>query len=593
MKHSNSFLFTLREAPSDAEVVSHKLLAQAGFITKIAAGIYAYSPAMWRVLKKIENIIRDEMNSAGAQEVMLPVLQTEELWKSSGRWDRYIADGIMFHLKDRKQATMCLGPTHEEVITTLVNKYISSYKHLPVNLYQIQTKFRDEIRPRFGLMRGREFIMKDAYSFDIDDAGLARSYDDMAIAYKNIFRRCGFKFIVVDADPGAIGGGASQEFVVPAKTGEDSFLICEAASYAANIEKAESELPNVALMMSCCENVDSRNVKIEKVYTPNIKTINDLVSFFPNTVAGNFIKTIIYKATHKDTEEFIAVIIRGDCEINEVKLCNHINALGIKLAQDNEILSLTGASVGFAGPVELNLNVKVIADESILSMPCAICGANETNYHYKGVVPNKDFSIKECVDVRLAKNGELCKVKEINGKKLSDSERVLCSTRGIEVGHIFKLGTKYSSAMNAMFTAEDGTQKPFVMGCYGIGVSRVAAAALEQCHDEAGMIWPASIAPWQVHLLCLNTKKESQKKLSDSIYKELQTRNIEVLYDERELSPGVKFNDADLIGCPIRVIVGRDAENGKVEFSLRSNPTQKKSLEVVLLYDEISSFLKN
>lgn len=584
MKYSESFLFTLREAPSDAEVVSHKLLAQAGFITKIAAGVYAYSPAMWRILKKISDIVRDEMNQAGAQEVMLPILQTEELWKSSGRWDRYIADGIMFHLKDRKQATMCLGPTHEEVITTLVNKYISSYKQLPVNLYQIQTKFRDEIRPRFGLMRGREFIMKDAYSFDIDESGLTNSYDAMAKAYKNIFRRCGFKFIVVDADPGAIGGGASQEFVVPAKTGEDTFLICEAAHYAANIEKAESALPEIKSPIV-------KSSEITKVHTPDTKTIDELIRFFPNATADSFLKTILYKATYSDSDQFIAVLIRGDCEVNEVKLCNHIDALGLKLAQDNEITQLTGAAVGFSGPIGLKSDTRIVVDESVLSMTCAICGANETDYHYTNVTPGMDFDTKQFVDIRLAREGELCKITEIGEQQLSESERLLYSTRGIEVGHIFKLGTKYSKAMEATFTAENGSQQPFVMGCYGIGISRVAAAAIEQCHDDAGMIWPISIAPWQVHLLCLNARKDDQRDLANKIYADLQARGVEVLYDDREASPGVKFNDADLIGCPIRVTVGREASSGKVEFSLRTNTSEKRSLDVVKLYDEINILL--
>ncbi|MHC4078408.1 MAG: proline--tRNA ligase, partial [Planctomycetota bacterium] len=461
MRLSQLLIHTLREDPADAEIPSHRLLARCGYIVKVAAGIYTYSPLMWRTLKKMANIIREEFDRVGAQEMMMPIMHPKELWVSSGRWDRYIADGIMFALKDRKGAEMCLGPTHEEVITTYVDGAINSYKQLPVNLYQIQDKFRDEIRPRFGVMRGREFIMLDAYSFDADDEGLDLAYKKMDEAYRRTFERCGLEFTVVEADPGAIGGGGSEEFMVLADTGEDAVLYCGDCSYAANVEKADSRV-EAAPDQGATE-------AMTKHATPDVRTVEQLEEFF-NVPPAAMAKTLLYQAVYSDREEVVAVMMRGDLDINEVKLTNVLGALTVKLADEEVIVQTTSAEVGFAGPLNLPDSVKLLADRTVEGRTNLLTGCNETGYHCLGVTLGRDSRMPEYHDLRLARAGQGC----------PRCDSALQEVRGIEVGHIFKLGRKYSAAMGATFTAKSGKAEPFVMGCYGIGVSRTPAAAVEQ-----------------------------------------------------------------------------------------------------------------
>lgn len=575
MLQSQAFLYTQHEPPSDAEVLSHRLLGQAGFIHKLAAGVYSYTPAMWRVLKKITNIVREEMDRAGAQEVMLPILQPRSIWDESKRWDTYVQEKILFHFQDRKEAEVCLGPTHEEVITTLVNHFVTSYKQLPLNLYQVQTKFRDEIRPRFGLMRGREFIMKDAYSFDVDSEGVNVSYDKMAEAYRRIFTRCGLRFSVAEADSGAIGGSGSQEFIVTADTGEDLFLVCEENGYAANQERATSQIPAYS-------GLGENPLVMEKIATPNVKTISDLCKFFPQHCSDRFLKSVIYKATHRDTEEFILALIRGDREINEVKLKNELGCLAVTMASDDEVAKVSGAVSGFIGPIGLKNGIRIVADESVESMVNFVTGANEKDQHFCQVNLGRDFPVPDYKDIRLARAGD-----EAPG----EAAFLLKETRGIEVGHIFKLGQKYSAAMNATFTSVEGKPVPFYMGCYGIGVSRVAAAAIEQSHDEQGMIWPIGIAPWQVHLVVVNPKQGEQLDVGENLYRTLEEAGVEVLYDERLVSPGIKFHDADLIGLPFRITVGRDAGKGEVEFLERQSKSNVSRLAVDRVLGHVESLI--
>ena len=552
MRMSRAFLYTLREAPADAEVASHVLLTRAGFIHKLSAGLYDYTPAMWRVLRKITRIVREEMDRAGAQELMLPIVQPREIWDQSGRWDRYVADGILFHFGDRRETEVCLGPTHEEVITDLVGAKVKTYRQLPLNLYQIQTKMRDEIRPRFGLMRAREFIMKDAYSFDVDSAGQDASYEAMDRAYHAIFRRCGLKFMAVEADPGAIGGSGSQEFMVIADTGEDAILYCDACNYAANVEKASS------VPAAGTSNGDPRPLRRED--TPNVRSVEQLHDFFPDVLPDQMVKTVLYKAEHTDRDEVVAVLMRGDLPISEVKLANHLDCLSVGLADDETVKRITGAEVGFAGPIGLPDEVRVVGDGTIREMTNFLCGANTTDVHCLDVNFDRDLPAPEFVDLKESQAGEGC---PRCGAELQ-------AARGIEVGHIFKLGTKYSAAMDATFTAESGRQEPFVMGCYGIGVSRIAASAVEQRHDDNGIVWPMPIAPWQVHLLQLNVKDEAQTQVATRLYEELTDAGIEVLFDDRKGSAGIKFKDADLIGLPLKVVAGRTAKDGQVEFSERT-----------------------
>ena len=551
MRLSQILISTLREEPADAEIPSHKLLARSGFIVKIAAGVYTFAPLMWRVVQKFAQIVREELNREGANEVMLPIIQPKELWVSSGRWDRYVNDGIMFTLKDRKGSEMCLGPTHEEVMTAYVNAQVNSYKQMPVNCYQIQDKFRDEIRPRFGLMRGREFIMMDAYSFDADVAGLDVAYQKMRNAYCRIFERCGLAYTVVQADSGAIGGAGSEEFMVIADSGEDSILYCQESGYAANVEKATSQLP------AAPEGGEPK--AMEKHATPDVQTVEQLEAFFPGWQAGRMAKTVLYHVTWKDKTKILAVMQRGDLEINEVKLVNAVDALAVRLATEEEIKAATGADVGFAGPVNLPDTVPLLADESLRGRTNLLTGCNQTGYHCLNVNLGRDCRMPSFKELRTARAGEGCPV---SGKPLQQA-------RGIEVGHIFKLGTKYSKAMNATFMDQSGKPQPFVMGCYGIGVSRTPASAVEQNHDDKGIVWPAPIAPFECVVAMLDSKREEQVALAEQLYADLKAAGVDVCLDDRPLSPGAKFKDLELIGIPVQVFVGRRAAEGFTEFLVR------------------------
>lgn len=572
MRLSQILISTLREDPADAEIPSHRLLARAGLIVKIAAGVYTHAPLMWRVVQKFAQIVREELNREGANEVMLPIIQPKELWVASGRWDRYVNDGIMFTLKDRKGTEMCLGPTHEEVMTTYVNAQVNSYKQMPVNCYQIQDKFRDEIRPRFGLMRGREFIMMDAYSFDADVAALDAAYQKMRNAYCRIFERCGLDYTVVQADSGAIGGAGSEEFMVIADSGEDSILYCQQSGYAANVEKAASKLPDAPN--------GGEPKKMERHATPDVKTVAQLQAFFPGWEAGRMAKTLLYHVTWKAKVKVIAVMMRGDLEINEVKLTNTLDALSVRLATDDEIKAATGAETGFAGPVGLRDDVPLIADESLRDRTNLLCGGNESGFHCLNVNLGVDCRMPSFKDLRTARAGEGC---PISGHPLQQA-------RGIEVGHIFKLGIKYSKAMSATFMDQQGKPQPFVMGCYGIGVSRTPAAAVEQHHDEKGIVWPASIAPFECVVAMLDPKRDEQVVLAEQIYQKLKAAGVDACLDDRPLSPGAKFKDHELLGFPVQIFVGRRAAEGFTEFLLRRG-MQKSEVAVADLTAQVLAAL--
>ena len=551
MKMSKLFVQTLREFPSDAEVMSHKMLARAGYIRKLASGVYNYLPLMWKVLRKVENIVREEMDKAGAQELLMPFVQPQELWEESGRWEVYGRE--LMRLKDRHDRGMCLGPTHEEVITAIARDGIKSYKQMPVNLYQIQSKFRDEIRPRFGLLRGREFIMKDAYSFDVNEAGLDKEYENMAQAYKNIFNRCGLETKMVQSDSGAIGGSVSHEFMVIIDTdaGENDVFYCEKCDYAANSDHAVSDLAQAP--------TDGGFSTSEIIDTPNTKTINDLVEFLkvPPSV---ILKTLVYIADKKP----VLVLLRADKTVEETKLKNALKAKELRIATSGEIQELMiekgfDAQVGFIGPVGIQ-GVRVIADETVKDLKNFVVGCNQTDKHLVGANFGVDIpERKEFFDIRLVEQDDFCTI----------CGATLKVTQGIEVGNIFKLGTKYSKPMNAVFTDVDGKSKPYVMGCYGIGISRTAAAAVEKFHDENGIIWPASIAPYQVIIIPANIKDELQLKVANELYAELLAKGVEVVIDDRDERAGVKFKDADLIGFPYRITVGKTIQDGLVEFKTR------------------------
>ncbi len=552
MRASALNIVTYREDPAGAEVASHRLLLRAGLIHKSGAGRYLYTPLMLRVLRKIERIIREEMNRAGALEVQMPILQDKGLWEDSGRWDGYVASNTMFTLIDRKGAPMCLGPTHEEVITDYARSAIRSHKQLPVNYYQIHTKFRDEIRPRFGLMRVKEFLMKDAYSFDADEEGLDRSYSAMSVAYHRLFARMGLETLVVEADSGDIGGTGSQEFMVAADVGEDSVIFCAKCGYSANVEKAVSRVAPP-------EKEEPRPMRVED--TPSIKTVDELVAFFPDVPRHRMVKTIHYSAVHASHEQALVALIRGDQEINEVKLLNQAGGLMLRPATEEEVRARTGAEVGFAGPVGLEGEIKIIADETVRGMVNVLCGLNRTDAHALDVNFGRDCPEPAFADIRSAHGAEPC----------ANCSETLGERRGIEVGHIFKLGTKYSVEMGATFLDENGKSQPLVMGCYGIGVSRIAAAAVEQQHDDWGCIWPLPIAPFEVVVIPADAKKESVASAAERIYAELNEAGIEVVIDDRKMKPGPKFKDADLIGFPYKIIVGRGIDrDGTVEVKART-----------------------
>ena len=542
MRFSNALIPTLKEVPKEAEVISHQLMVRAGLIRRVAAGIYDYLPLGLRVIRKVEQIVREELNRAGCQEVLLPAVIPAELWQESGRWDFYGKE--LLRLKDRHDREYCIGPTHEEVITDLVRREVSSYRQLPMNLYQIQTKFRDEMRPRFGLMRGREFIMKDGYSFDQDQAGLDRSYDAMFDAYTRIFTRCGLDFRPVEADTGAIGGSSSHEFMVLADSGEDAVFSCDQCHYAANAEKAES-----ALKWTPAEPSPEQPQKVE---TPGTHTIEEVAKFL-GVEEGTLIKTLVY-----DTESGpLVVLIRGDQAVNEAKVMAKLGLNRLEMADDALVRKVTGAPVGFAGPV--GLSARMVADESVRSIGDGVTGANEADMHLKHVVPDRDFQVEQYGDFRLVEPGEPCSRCD-NGTLRVD--------RGIEVGHIFKLGLKYSEKMGATFLDAEGQEQPIVMGTYGIGIGRTAAASIEQNHDKDGIIWPVAIAPFPVTILALGT--EEPRERSYALEQELNALGIDVLVDDREERPGVKFKDADLIGIPFRVVIGeKGLKEGLIECKNR------------------------
>lgn len=551
MKMSQLLIPTLKEDPADAEVVSHKLMLRAGMIRKLTAGIYCYLPLGYRSLRKLEQIVREEMDAAGAQEVFLPMVQPSELWVESGRWNVYGAELLRF--KDRHDREFCLGPTHEEVITDLVRRDVRSYRDLPLNLYQIQTKFRDEIRPRFGLMRGREFMMKDGYSFDAAEEGAEESYRLMFEAYKKVFARCGLKFRAVEADSGPIGGSFSHEFMVLADTGEDTIVSCDSCEYAANMEKAE---------MKPCVAVDRSTAgPPEPVETPGVRTIEE-VSQFLKVKPEDLIKTLILQSENGP----VAVLIRGDHELNDVKVKNFLKVAEMELAAESIIEEVTGGPLGFSGPVGLE-KVTILADHAIGCMSSAVVGANRKDAHLVNVNPLADFRVDHYGDFRAAQAGDPCP--RCSGK--------LILSRGIEVGHVFKLGTKYSEAMNARFLDAEGKERPIIMGCYGIGVSRTVAAAIEQNHDEDGIIFPPAIAPFTVMVTPVGAKTEEIDSAAERVYRDLWASGIDVLMDDRDERPGVKFKDADLIGVPFRVTVGKKAlADGKVE--LRNRQTREVRL---------------
>ena len=553
MKWSTLFLHTLKEEPREAEVISHKLMLRAAMIKKLASGIYSYLPYGLAALRKVEQIIREEMNAAGAQEVLMPAVQPAEIWKESGRWEFYGKELLRF--TDRKGGEFTMGPTHEEVITTIVRDEVRSYRDLPLNLYQIQTKFRDEIRPRFGVMRAWEFIMKDAYSFDVDDEGAGRSYESMHKAYERIFERCGLKFKAVEADSGPIGGSYSHEFMVLAATGEDLILSCSSCSYAANLEKAEIATPASTALK------EAPAGEPEKVHTPNARTIEEVCGFL-GVQPENLVKTLIY-TTDKGV---VAALVRGDHEVNEAKLRRAAGCETIELADEAAIEKHTCAPRGFAGPV--GLSVRTIADYALLDSGPFVTGANEEDYHLKNVWLSRDARIDVIADIRNANEGDPCP---------RCGRGTLESIRGIEVGHIFKLGTKYSKAMGATFLDEDGKQKPIVMGCYGIGVGRVLAAAIEQYADENGIVLPVSLAPYQVLVLPVSVHEEEVLETASKLYESLRARGLDVLLDDRDARPGVKFMDADLIGVPYRVTIGsRGLKEGVVEIKERSSGKVEK-----------------
>ena len=544
MRYSEYFIPTVKETPADAEVVSHQLMLRAGMIRKLAAGIYSYLPLGLRSIRKVENIVREEMNRAGAIEILMPGVIPAELWQESERWEQYGRE--LLRIKDRKDAEFCLGPTHEEVVTDLVRREVKSYRQMPVNLYQIQSKFRDEIRPRFGLMRGREFIMKDAYSFDVDGAAADLSYEKMYQAYRRIFERCGLRFRAVEADTGSIGGSSSHEFMVLADSGEDAIVSCTACEYAANVEKAESR------PIEAVEHADPR--PLERVATPEKRTIEE-VSEFLGVHAASMIKTLVLLA---DGEPVVA-LVRGDHELNEIKLKNALDCTDLEMAGDEVVTKVTGAPVGFAGPV--GLKVKIVADLAVKAMKNAVTGGNEKDLHLKNVNLERDFRATAFADIRNVVHGDACPRCEGG---------VLEMWRGIEVGHVFKLGTKYSKALKATYLDAEGKEQIIFMGCYGIGIGRTVAACIEQNHDENGIIFPIPIAPFHCIISALNIKEDPVREATERIYGQLADAGVEVLLDDRDERPGFKFKDADLIGIPLRIVVGsKNLAQGNVELKDR------------------------
>lgn len=548
MRTSQFFISTLKEAPSEAELISHKLMLRAGLIRKLGSGLYTWMPLGLRVLRKVESIVREEMNRAGAVELLMPAIQPAELWQESARWEQFGPQ--MLKIKDRHDRDFCFGPTHEEVITDIARREIRSYRQLPLNFYQIQTKFRDEVRPRFGLMRGREFIMKDAYSFHADMEDCRREYQNMFQTYKRIFTRCGLNFRPVEADTGAIGGSLSHEFQVLADSGEDALVSCNRCEYAANVMKAEVKAQRLS-----GRNLKESSPPLKKVATPGKKSVAEVADFL-SLPPERFIKTLIYKV---DQRELVAVLVRGDHEINELKLKSVLDCQQAVLADEVEVEKNTRIAPGFLGPIGLSL--RSVADQAIQGIRGAVTGANEANYHHVEVDQERDFTPSSFADLRMAVAGDQCP---------RCDQGSLETYRGIEVGQVFYLGKKYSETMGATYLDAEGRERPLEMGCYGIGITRLLAAAIEQNHDANGIIWPLSIAPFHVLLLPINYQEKSIREVVDSLEDGLLKRGIEVLLDDRDERPGVKFKDADLIGIPLRVTVGaKGLERGCIELRWR------------------------
>lgn len=546
MRQSKLLVTTLREAPSEAETISHQLLLRAGYIRQLAAGIYTYLPLGRRVLRKIETIVREEMDGSGAQEVLMPSMQPAELWKESGRFDVYGKE--LMTLQDRHEREFILGPTHEEVVTTLVRNEVSSYRKLPVSIYQIQTKFRDERRPRSGLLRGREFLMKDAYSFDTNWEGLDKSYIQMFNAYHRIFERSGLQFRAVHADSGAIGGeGGSHEFMALADIGEDTIAVCSSCAYAANLEQAE--------VVGSVKIKDETTVPpIEKFHTPNLRTIDQLKQEL-DIQPEQTIKTLIYEGDGKT----FAVLVRGDHEVNEIKVSKYIGVSEITLVDYDLVKSVTGVESGFVGPIGLSLTLLV--DIGVAEMQRGIAGAGERDYHFCNVMPGRDFDLAHMGDFRNVVEGEACP---------SCGDGVLHFQKGIEIGHVFKLGTRYSEKLGATFLDASGKSQHMIMGCYGIGISRLLSAIVEQNHDDQGIVWPVALAPYQVHILLMSIKDSEQQEVAEALYIQLTKLGIETLLDDRDERAGVKFKDSNLIGIPLTIVVGKEAAQGRVEYIERS-----------------------
>ncbi|MEA3488718.1 MAG: proline--tRNA ligase [Candidatus Omnitrophota bacterium] len=546
MRWSRSFIPTLKEDPQDAEAASHKLMVRAGLIRRLFAGAYTYLPAGYKVLRKAENMIREEMNRAGAEELLMPALQPPELWKKTGRYDDM--GEVMIKYRDRHGKEVALGPTHEEVITDLVSGEVRSYKGLPLTLYQIQTKFRDEVRPRFGVVRSCEFIMKDAYSFDVDVESMEKSYKAMYDAYCRIFERCELPFLAVEADPGLMGGTVSHEFMVPAEIGEDRIIVCASCGYAASAEVA-------AVKPAAPSRKDAAGLKdVKEVRTPGVSTVQD-VSCFLKVKTSELIKTLIYVADG----EPVAVLVRGDHEANDAKIKNHLRARTLELADEKKVEEVTGGSMGFSGPV--GLSMRIIADNAVRYAVNAVTGANEKDKHLRNVNPNRDFKVTEWIDARVIMDDDPC----------PKCGRRIELKYAIEVGHTFKLGTKYSESLNAVFLDEKGVQKPMIMGCYGIGVNRILASLIETNHDKNGIIWPVSLSPYEVVVIPVNLEEEKVRKETERVYEDLKEAGIDVIIDDRKKTAGVKFKDADLIGFPLKVVIGKkNLEQDKLEIKERT-----------------------
>ncbi|NIK10825.1 proline--tRNA ligase [Alkalibacillus almallahensis] len=562
MRQSNMLIPTLREVPKEADIPSHQLLLKAGYIRKLASGVYNFLPLGKRVLRKLETIIREEMDRTGAQEIQMPTLQPAELWEASGRWETMGLE--LMRLNDRHERKFALGATHEEVVTSLIGDEINSYKKLPLTVYQIQSKFRDEKRPRFGLLRGREFLMKDAYSFHETYESLDEAYNRLFEAYKRVFERCGLNFRAVIADSGAMGGKDTHEFMVLSDIGEDTIAYSDQSDYAANVEMAP--------VLPTQEKSETEPKPLEKIETPNAKTMQEVADFLGHSLQEGM-KAIMFKVD----DRFVMVVTRGDHEVNDVKLKNLFDAKFIELATEQETIDVVGAGFGSLGPINVPEDVEVIADYAVKPLVNASCGANENGYHYRNVTPERDFEVTQYADVRFIEEGD----------PSPDGHGTIQFAKGIEVGHVFKLGSLYADKLNASFLNQEGRAQTYIMGCYGIGVSRTLASVVEQFHDEQGMFWPDSLVPFDVHIINLNMKKDEQVDLAETVYTNLQEQSFDVLYDDRQERAGVKFNDSDLIGITHRVTIGKRANEGYVEYKNRKTGEQQD-----IHVDELVSFLK-